>query len=100
MTDTLMCLGNPKAEKPLSDFAEAQRVLDEVFSVRLDQVEDYSQEHDDKKDSTDWYVLFEQQITHYLSNSDMPPRRALINLAALAVAAVSSYDRKQKHTAV
>lgn len=83
----------PKERLPLTDHETTLRILDDVMFVRGDHREDYSPEHDDQKDSVDWHILFEREISRYLSKSEIPPRRALLNLAALAVAAVESMDR-------
>jgi hypothetical protein len=72
------------------------KVLSEIHDERSRQDEKWGgSAHDDWHDKEDW-IMF---IKHYLSGADLPMnnfREEMVKIAALAVAAIESYDRKNQ----
>lgn len=73
-------------------------VVQEVIQERHRQNTTWGVAHDDQHDNITWGMLFEDRVHQMVSypppNSVSRDRRLLIEIAALAVAAVESIDRK------
>lgn len=69
------------------------QVINEVVAERRRQDEKWGgPEHDDQHLTDDFFSLIDARITYNMKISDS--RKALIEIAALAVAAVESLDRR------
>lgn len=70
-------------------------VLEEIKAEREHQDEVWGgPEHDDKHDEERWYELINERFFDPRRTSQQQYRRHMIEIAALAVAAVESLDRR------
>ena len=75
-------------------------VLDEIAAERRRQDEKWGgPDHDDRHTVSDWAGLFDERIDKITAFSDLSPqpretRQQMVILAALAVAAIESFDRE------
>lgn len=72
-----------------------ETILQEIAAERKRQDEKYGARHDDQHDVIDWQAFIEYQLDEAVMADADDARERFIKVAALAVAAVESYDRKR-----
>jgi hypothetical protein len=84
----------------------SNRVIDEVIAERVRQATRWTPEHDDLHTIYDWCLLIERRTWSLGGNESYPDergiayaRRQLIEIAAIAVAAIGALDRRRKRDA-
>lgn len=70
-----------------------KNIYHEIKFERAKQDERWGPEHDDKHTSGDWAALIEQRTDLGFKYGDY--RRSLVEIAAIAVAAIEAHDRAQ-----
>lgn len=75
--------------------AQTERVLNEVREERRRQDEQWGQVHDDQHTVDDWLMLIDRYRPCVCRDCKHKNRKALVQVAALAVAAIESLDRSK-----